>query len=149
MLRPQRGICFKGGLQADLIDGHFLDNIASLRIKELWLACDSDDALPRFRNAADKLVGMGFGRHKFKCYALIGDDMERNEARLREIYHAGAMPFAMLYRDFADVMTEYDASWRRFARQWQRPPAIEAHMKKGTHYKDFSANKEVRSGIKP
>ena len=42
MLRGQKGICFKGGLEADLIDDHFISNITSLRIKELWLACDTD-----------------------------------------------------------------------------------------------------------
>ena len=137
MLQRQRGICFKGGLQADLIDGHFIDNITSLRISELWLACDTDDALPKFKTAAAKLTKAGFNREKIKCYALIGDDMDKNEARLREIYLAGAMPFAMLYRDFSDTKTKYPGDWERFARQWQRPAAIKAHMTKGTHYADF------------
>ena len=138
MLRRQRGICFKGGLQADLIDGHFIDNITSLRISELWLACDTDDALPKFKTAAAKLTKAGFNREKIKCYALIGDDMDKNEARLREIYLAGAMPFAMLYRDFSDTKTEYSTDWNKFARMWQRPAATRAHMERGTHYADFT-----------
>jgi hypothetical protein len=32
MLRTQKGICFKGGLEADLVDDHFISNITSLRI---------------------------------------------------------------------------------------------------------------------
>ena len=137
MLRTQKSICFKGGLQSDLIDSHFMENITSLRIKEVWLACDTDEALPNFRKAADKFVRAGFSRHKFKCYVLIGDNMDKNEARLQEVYNAGAMPFAMLYRDFTNEKTKYSKDWEQFARQWQRPPAIEAHMKHGTHYKDF------------
>ncbi|MCL2215424.1 MAG: hypothetical protein FWB91_00255 [Defluviitaleaceae bacterium] len=137
MLRSQAGICFKGGLAVELINSHFIDNVTSLRIDELWLACDSDDALPGFKAAAEKLTKAGFNREKIRCYALIGDDMDKNEARLQEIYHAGAMPFAMLKRDFTKTKTRYEPDWNKFARQWQRPPAIEAHMKRGTSYKDF------------
>jgi hypothetical protein len=137
MLRSQKGICFKGGLQADLIDSHFIDNITNLRISELWLACDNDETLPRFKRAAERLTKSGFNRDKIKCYVLIGDDMDKNEARLREIYHAGAMPFAQLFRAYTDIKTEYSLDWNAFTRQWQRPAAIKAHMKKGTHYADF------------
>jgi len=140
MLRTQKGICFKGGLQADLVDDHFIRNITSLRISELWLACDTDEAFPAFRAAAMKLARAGFSREKLKCYALIRpeDGMGRAEARLREIYHAGAMPFAMPYRDFSDTKTTYGADWESFARMWQRPAATKAHMERGTHYKDFN-----------
>lgn len=48
------------------------------------------------------------------------------------------MPFMQLYRDFSDKKTEYSVEWNRFARQWQRPAAIEAHMKRGTDFRDFS-----------
>jgi hypothetical protein len=136
MLRGQRSICFKGGLQADLVDSHFIDNITSLNISEIWLSCDSDDMLPQLKAATIKLVKAGFNREKIKCYALIGDDMEKNEARLQEIYHAGAMPFAMLYRDFTDIKTNYTGNWGKFARMWQRPAAITAHMERGTEFWD-------------
>jgi hypothetical protein len=115
-----------------LIDNHFIDAITSLRISELWLACDTDEALPGFKRAADRLTKAGFNRNKIYCYALIGDDMEKNEARLREIYHAGAMPFAQLYRDFSNKKTEYSRNWEQFARMWSRPAATKAHMKQGT-----------------
>lgn len=137
MLRTQKGICFKGGLEADLIDDHFVNNITSLRIKELWLACDTDGALPRFKKAMEKLTKAGFNRNKINCYCLIGDDMDKNENRLRQVYEAGAMPFAQLYRDFSDAKTEYDTDWNKFARMWQRPAATKAHMEKGTSYLDF------------
>lgn len=37
MLKGQRGICFKGGLEVDLIDGCFVEAVRGLRIAELWL----------------------------------------------------------------------------------------------------------------
>lgn len=63
--------------------------------------------------------------------------MESDEKRAQEVYKAGAMPFMQLYRDFSDKKTEYSAEWNAFARMWQRPPAIRAHMEKGTDFRDF------------
>lgn len=129
MLRTQRGICFRGGLEPDLIDDHFISNIQSLRIAELWLACDTDAALPRFKTACQKLNEAGFSRDKVKCYSLIGRDMEKEEMRNREIFNAGAMPFSQLERDFSRKKTEYSKEWCGFERMWQRPAATKAHMK--------------------
>lgn len=139
MLRAQRGICFKGGLEVDLIDDHFINNITSLRISELWLACDTDARLPEFRKACDKLVRAGFSREKIKCYVLsYGKDMEADEARARVVYEAGAMPFMQLYRDFSDTKTQYSKEWNAFCRMWQRPAATRMHMEKGTDFRDFN-----------
>jgi hypothetical protein len=139
MLRGQRGICFKGGLDARLLDDHFVNAVTSLRISELWLACDTDAAIPDFKRACAKLVRAGFNREKIKCYALIGRelDMDADEARLREIYEAGAMPFAQLYRDFGDKKTEYGKDWNKFSRMWMKPPATRAHMERGTQWWEF------------
>lgn len=129
MLRKQRGICFRGGLETDLIDDHFVSNITSLRIAELWLACDTEAQLPRFKAACKKLTDAGFSRRQIRCYSLIGHDMEAEEQRNREIFRAGAMPFSQLERDFTRKKTEYSKEWRAFERQWQRPAATVAHMK--------------------
>lgn len=137
MLRTQRRICFKGGLQASLVDDHFVEAVRGLRISELWLACDTDGAIPGFLRACKKLVKAGFSREKIKCYVLIGKDMEQEESRLRTVYEAGAMPFAQLYRDFSDTKTEYSKDWNLFARQWQRPAAINSHMNRGTSFREF------------
>lgn len=139
MLRGQKQICFKGGLEANLIDDHFVDNVRSLRIKELWLACDTESSIPTFERACEKLRKAGFSREKIKCYVLsYGKDMVADENRCRRVYEAGAMPFMQLYRDFTDCKTEYTKDWNAFARQWQRPAAINAHMKRGTSYLDYS-----------
>lgn len=138
MLRGQKGICFKGGLEPDLIDDHFINGITSLRIKELWLACDTDNALKDFKKACAKLTAAGFNSRKIFCYALsYGEDMAADEERCREIYRAGATPFMQLYRDFSDQKTEYPPEWNRFQRQWSRPAAIRAHMERGTNFKNF------------
>lgn len=129
MLRTQRGICFRGGLETDLIDDHFVSNIQSLRIAELWLACDTDAQLPRFRKACKKLTDAGFNRNQIKCYSLIGHDMEAEEQRNREIYRCGAMPFSQLERDFSRKKTQYSRERNAFERTWQRPEATVAHMR--------------------
>lgn len=139
MLRTQYGVCFRGGLEADLVDDHFVDNITSLRIKELWLACDTDARLPEFKKACEKLRRAGFSRDKIHCYVLsYGKNMDSDEARARSVYEAGAMPFMQLYRDFSDKKTEYSKEWNAFARMWQRPAAIRAHMEKGTDFRNFN-----------
>lgn len=129
MLRTQHGICFRGGLEPDLVDDHFISNIQSLRIAELWLACDTDGALPTFKKACKKLTDAGYNRNIIKCYSLIGHDMEKEEARNREIYNAGAMPFSQLERDFSRQKTEYSKEWKDFERTWQRPAVTVAHMR--------------------
>lgn len=138
MLKGQKQICFKGGLEASLINDDFIESIKDLRIKELWLACDTDKTLPVFKRACQKLTKVGFTRRKIKCYVLIDGDKEKSEARLKEVYLAGATPFAQLYRDFTDEKTKYPKDIEKFARQWQRPPAIHAHMEKNTDYREYN-----------
>jgi hypothetical protein len=149
MLKTQHGILFKGGLETRLIDDHFIDCLDSLyytrgkkrinRVKELWLACDSDSALDPLREAVKKLQSVGFSQSKIYCYSLIGKDpkmdMDKNEARLQEIFKIGAMPFAQLYQNFKDQKIEYSDGWKHFAKQWSRPAATKAHCLRGTSYK--------------
>ena len=138
MLKTQHQICFKGGLEADLIDERFCDSVKSLRISELWLACDTDSEIRALVRACDKLKKAGFSRDKIKCYVLsYGKNRDADEARAQAVYTAGAMPFVQLYRDFSDKKTEYSADWAAWARSWQRPAIIKAHMEKGTNYNDF------------
>lgn len=140
MLQNQSRICFKGGLEADLIDDHFIKNVAEIRtkIKELWLACDTPKSVKAFRTACDKLRTAGFSREKIKCYVLIDGDLEENERRLTEVYNAGAMPFAQLYREYSKKKTVYSKEIEKFCRSWQRPICIQAHMKNGTDFRDFN-----------
>ena len=93
------------------------------------MACDTDAQLPAFKEACAKLVKAGFKRDHLKCYSLIGKDMAAEEARNREIYRAGALPFSQLLRDFSRKKTEYSKEWKDFERMWQRPAVTVAHMK--------------------
>ena len=138
MLKAQRGIVFAGGLQADLVDDHFVDAVRGLSIDKMWLACDSDTALPAFKKSAQKLTAAGFNREKIRCYVLVHGDKEKDEARLLEVYHVGAMPMAMLYRDFGDEKTVYPKDTEVWARQWIRPAAIISHVERGTLYGNFN-----------
>ncbi len=139
MLHGQRQIQFKGGLEAELLDDHFVNAVTSLKIDELWLACDTDATLPKFKEACGKLTKAGFTREKIKCYVLIGDDMDKNEVRLREVYEAGAMPFAQLYQPIgAATKKKYSKEWQQFHRMWSRPAATRAHMEQGTDFHDFN-----------
>lgn len=137
MLKTQKRIQFKGGLESDLIDDHFIENVRRLSIDELWLACDTDGSLKNLEKAASKLTKAGFTREHIKCYALIGDDMNKNEERLQKIWRAGAMPFAQLFRDFTDVKTKYSREFEKFCRSWQRPACINMHMKSGTDFRNY------------
>lgn len=146
MLEAQSGICFKGGFEAALVDERLVERLSSLkhdngtsRVKEIWLACDTDNALPIFRAACEKLSNAGFTREKIHCYVLsYGKDMRADEARARAVYNAGAMPFMQLYRDFSDRKTQYSKEWNAFARMWQRPAATRMHMEQGTDFRDFN-----------
>ena len=130
MLKTQKGICFKGGLEPDLIDDHFVEGIRNLKIKELWLACDTDARFPLFAAGCEKLTKAGFDRNKIYCYVLsYGKDMEADAERAKMVYEAGAMPFMQLYRDFSETKTKYPRNWEAFARTWQRPAIIKAMMK--------------------
>ena len=68
---------------------------------------------------------------------LINGELEENEQRLSAVYNAGAMPFAQLYREYSGKKTTYSKEIEKFARSWQRPPAILAHMENGTDFRDF------------
>ena len=70
---------------------------------------------------------------------LYNTEKEAIEAwnRRATYYEAGAMPFMQLYRDYSDTKTEYSVEWNKFQRQWSRPAAINAHMKKGTDFRSF------------
>jgi len=120
MLRNQKAIEFKGGLEASRITAQIAEDLRGLRIKTLWLACDHPNAIKGFKKAVSILNKSGFTRNHIYCYVLIGNDIKENESRLREVYLSGAMPFAQLYRNETDSI-KYSKEWKQFARLWSRP----------------------------
>lgn len=121
MLKKQKAIEFKGGLQADLITDKIVEELRGLRIKELWLACDTNSSLKNLRKAFQKLTKY-FNRKKLRCYVLIGKNWGEENYRLREVYKIGFLPFAQLYQP--ENRIKYSRVWRDFARRWSRPAII-------------------------
>lgn len=127
MLKTQHTIRFSGGLESEFLTEWDIEQMRGLRIKELWMACDSHARIKPFLKACDKLVRAGFRRDQIRCYALCGNDMQENEERLRVIFNAGALPFAQLYQPRA--WKEYSKEWKSFQRQWSRPAGTVSHMR--------------------
>jgi len=130
MLKSQKGICFKGGLQANLVDDHFINGISELSIKELWLACDTDSSFTAFEKACKKLIDAGYTRNHIRCYALIGQEENINQAedRLMAIYEVGALPFSQLFQPIVGERIKYNDEWKAFNRKWSRPAIYKSEM---------------------
>lgn len=128
MLRTQRrAAIFSGGIEAELVDAAFSYRLRTIRVHELFLACDTDDAIEPLRHAM-RLLGW-LGRDKCRCYVLIGrESLAEAEARLRAVWDAGCLPFAQCYQP-PDNWIKYPSLWRDMARTWSRPAATKTLMK--------------------
>ena len=130
MLQTQKASTFGGGLDTTLLTDRIADRLRSIKIKQLFLAADTDGAIKPLRKAIQRLSGLP--RDKIRCYVLIGhngETIEHAEERLRTVYEAGCLPYAMLYQPPIDKKTIWPLEWTRFARLWQRPAAIKGMMK--------------------
>ena len=128
MLRKQKGIEFKGGLDKFFLTKEKAEELRSLRIRSLWLACDQPNSIKFLAKAVKILKRVGFKKNHLYCFCLIGKDMEEEENRLKEIFNIGCMPFAQLYRDKNNSI-QYSKEWKHFAKLWSRPAIIRARMK--------------------
>lgn len=132
MLRSQgRVVSFPGGLDARLVDDWVAMQLEALRIKEVFLAADSEDMLEPLRKALKKLFFLK--RRQLRCYVLIGFDGETPidaTKRLEAVWNLGCLPFAQLYQP-PDNYIEYDHIWKSLARTWSRPAAMFAVHKEG------------------
>ena len=135
MLKTQKDIEFRGGLEKNLIDDWFCQQINKLSVKRIYIAFDR----PWQRDSLDAAMAIlhqyGYKRDKIHCYVLIGytDDMEQDEESLRYVYNAGAMPFAQLYKTEANE--QYSPEWKRFATQWSSPALIRNLMERNIAYR--------------
>jgi hypothetical protein len=123
MLREQkRGIVFSGGLDARLFTESTIERLKSIRIKELWFACDDENAIPALRRVAELCEGISI--EKKRCYVMIGhayESLPDARHRLETVYCLGFLPFAQLYR--RELETNYPSEWKALARKWSRPAA--------------------------
>ncbi len=127
MLREQRHAAeFRGGIDARLVDDWVADWLRVLRIKRVFLACDTEGALGPLREAVQRLAFLG--REKLFCYVLIGrESIGYARARLEAVWRAGCFTFAQLYQP-SDEWIVYGHEWRDLARTFSRPAATRAAM---------------------
>jgi hypothetical protein len=123
MLKMQRKIDFSGGFEAERVTPGVVDELRRLRVYQIWLAYDR----PEDDKAVTKAINLlrpYFSQNQIRCYVLIGyqqDTIENAERRLKWVYDAGALPFAMLYHPHIE--------WKKLHRTWTRPAAIRTVMR--------------------
>lgn len=119
MLKKQKQISFKGGLEARRITPKIAEELRELSISELWLACDSDSAIEPLRKAVKILKIAGFNSQLYS-YVLIG----KEEQRLRAVREMGVIPFAQLYMENKPHKTIYTNEMKQYQRLMARPAII-------------------------
>jgi hypothetical protein len=120
MLRKQnKAVTFSGGIDVRLLNKWHIDLFNSIKIHELWFACDQTSQLQTFERAANLLHGIT--QNKKRCYVMIGynEYFEEAEMRLRTIYELGFLPFAQLYQPENKI--SYSDDWKKLNRHWSRP----------------------------
>jgi hypothetical protein len=124
MLRAQkRRIYFNGGLDKHFLKEWHRELFDSIRVGELWWACDVLTDLPHLERAAK--IMKGYKRRKMRCYTMIGYNGETiadAETRLRKVWELGFLPFTQLYQ--SDTPKVYATEWRNLRRTWSRPAAM-------------------------
>lgn len=129
MLKRQHNIQFYGGLDARLITDKIADQLRDLRIRQIFLACDTDSAIKPLERAIKKLQ---MPQQKVRCYVLIAFNSEtisHAEERLLTVFKSGCLPFAQLYQP-PGKWIRYNGEWRSLARTWSRPAAMKAAAKR-------------------
>ena len=127
MLREQeRNIFFNGGLDKHYFQPWHRRLFDSIRIGELWFACDQAGDLPRLERVREWLDGIPM--RKLRCYTMIGYDDEAladAERRIERVFEMGFMPFSQLYQPpTADKPTKkYSDDWKAVNKKWSRPAA--------------------------
>jgi hypothetical protein len=119
---------FSGGIDPNCVDDWLVDELRSLRIHQIFLACDTDHGIRPLERAVKKLH---MSQNKVRCYVMLaynGETMDKGVERLKQVYAAGAIPFAQLYQP-PDEYIEYSKEWRDLARAWSRPAITKSIMK--------------------
>jgi len=116
---------FSGGLDKYFLKKWHRELFDSIRIDELWFACDLTSDLPQLEKAAEILEGIPID--KKRCYTMIGYDhapepLEQAEKRMERVLELGFLPFCQLYKPDEGVKI-YPEEWKAMQRKWARPAA--------------------------
>jgi hypothetical protein len=132
MLRQQnKPAIFSGGLDSRLLKKWHRELFDSIKVKELWFACDNYNMLPYLEKTAEILEGIS--KNKKRCYVMVGfknESIEEAEKRLEKVYSLGFDPFCQLYQDLNKK--EYTKDWKNLSRKWSRPAAYHSKYKEKT-----------------
>lgn len=129
MLRSQCNIDFSGGLDSRLLTDSIAEDLRSLKIKQLFFACDTKEAIKPLERARQKLNGLT--QNQLRCYVLLafnGESISQSQERLEAVWGLGFIPFAQLYQT-PEQYIKYPQEWRDLARTWSRPAATKAFMR--------------------
>jgi len=112
---------FKGGLDATLFQPWHKSLFDSIRVSEMFFACDTVEAIKPLERVANLLNGISI--EKKRCFVMIGreETIEEAEKRLQKVYTLGFLPFAQLYQPREKI--QYPKDWRDLGRKWSRPAA--------------------------
>lgn len=130
MLRQQnRNIFFNGGLDKHYLRDWHRPLFDSIKIGELWFACDLPTDIPALERAAGILDGIPI--RKRRCYVMIGyseEGIKNAEKRLERVLELGFMPFCQLFQPTESII-QYGQEWKDLRRKWSRPAA---YMRRST-----------------
>lgn len=128
MLRGQKAVEFRGGIDPRLMTPEIAEGIRSTKPKRIYLAADTSNRMAVLHEAIDLL---GLPRHKISVYTLIGHNstssITRAYDRLVDVWNAGGLPFAQLFQP-PDRFIEYSQEWKHLARDFSRPALTMAKM---------------------
>ena len=123
MLQQQgRAVTFSGGLDTRLLKDWHRKLFDTVKIHELWFACDTESMIPQLTTTAKIMDGIP--PYKRRCYTMVGfngESLQQAEERLETVFGLGFFPFCQLYQ--GAERKEYPKPWRDLQRKWSRPAA--------------------------
>jgi len=129
MLRSQnKRISFNGGLDAVYFEPWHNELLKTIKINELWFACDTPQSIKQIEKISPLLDWLP--QRKKRIYVLLGfngETIEEAERRLQKLFKLGFMPFAQLFRSTEKMV--YPPEWRKLVKTWSRPALIKETMR--------------------
>lgn len=132
MLKSQKAIKLNGGIDSKLLRDWHIEAWRGLKIKFIFTAYDDKANRKPSLRAIARLRKAGFSRDHIRCFVMIGRNETREEAeeRLRDAWHAGALPFAQLYDGLYRDTKVKPRAWQELAWLWSRPAVMRSIMLK-------------------